>query len=90
MSINYNAGYDHWVRSTRFKLDGKSEMLQGCEISVRGERGRFRFHEHVKTAEGLTWVTVYGPVNAVGSRSSWRSFDPGRVKTVHRIKRGRG
>jgi len=91
MSVNCNATSDHWVRSTSFKLEGKAEMVRGCEISVRGVRGRFRFHEHVETAGGRTWISVYGPITGgAGSRAQWRFFAPGKVKTVHRVTKGRG
>jgi len=91
MSVNYNATSDHWVRSNSFKLEGKAEMLYGCELSFSGERGRFRFHEHVATAEGRTWISAYGPITGgAGSRAQWRYFAPGKVKTVHRVTKGRG
>jgi len=63
------------------KINGR-HVTQGTEISIKGERGRFRFAGRVTTRSGNTWIDAYGP------RGS-RSFDEARVKTVHRKRKGR-
>jgi hypothetical protein len=56
---------------------GNRVLRPGVEVSISGERGRFRFREHVvNTASGAEWVTVIGP-------SGFRSFRPERIKRVH-------
>jgi hypothetical protein len=68
-------------RSTEMMVNGR-HVDPTTELSFRGERGRFRFVEHVLTPSGAEWVTVIG-----GSRGirQYRSFSPDRIKTVHRI-----
>lgn len=72
------------TRSTEVKLHGRW-LRPGTEVSIRGVRGRFRFHEMVEHL-GQTWVTVWGGTKDYGS---WRSFDPERIKAVHTKERMR-
>lgn len=76
------------VRHQEAKLPGHAQLVQGIEISIKAERGRFRFHEFVEGPTG-SWLTVWGPVSGDGQRAQWRSFDPGRIRTVHRISKAR-
>lgn len=69
----------HWTRNRR-------HVVPGTELSVRGERGRFRFHAYVTNAKGSTWVDVYGGPEG---RPMWRSFAPDRITRVHRTTKGR-
>jgi hypothetical protein len=71
-----------WVESDEIQINGR-KISKGTEISIRGERGRFRFIKHVKTSKS-EWVDVVGGTKNV---NMWRSFDVSRVKTVHRINR---
>lgn len=63
------------------KINGR-RVERGTEISITGERGRFRFAGRVTTATGNTWINAFG-------RYGSRSFDEARVKTVHRKRKGR-
>jgi hypothetical protein len=61
-------------------------VTPGTELSIKGERGRFRFIKHVQrrrpSGEEVEWIDVWG-----GPKHSpqLRSFRPDRVRTVHRI-----
>ena len=57
----------------------------GTEVSIRGERGRFRFMRHVVNhATGAEWMDFWGgPKHAY----QWRSFRPDRIRTVHRVNK---
>jgi Na+-transporting NADH:ubiquinone oxidoreductase subunit NqrF len=68
-----------WVETYEIQVNGRN-ITQGTEVSIRGERGRFRFMKHVKT-DTAEWVDVVGGVKGV---KMWRSFRVDRVKTVHR------
>ncbi len=73
-----------------FTPEGRAPLSPGTELSVRGERGRFKFIHHCtndRTGEG--WITVWGPLSGDGQRAQWRSFDPARVRTVHRLRKTR-
>lgn len=70
-----------WVRTEEVKLPGLAPLSPGVEVSIRGERGRWVFH-HLTEAPRGSWVTVTG-----GHYGHWRSFDPSRVKTVHRTRK---
>jgi hypothetical protein len=59
---------------------------RGTELSIAGERGRFRFVAHVRTAAGAEWIDVYGGPEG---RAACRSFTPDRIRTVHRTRRTR-
>lgn len=62
------------------------ELLPGTEVSISGERGRFRFVSATTTsANRLVLDFIGGPAG----HECWRSFYPERVKTVHRINRTR-
>ncbi|MGH3956533.1 MAG: DUF7246 family protein [Mycobacterium sp.] len=60
------------------------ELARGAEVSIRGERGRFRFVKSSLTSEGRIVCDFIGPSEA---HAAWRSFYVDRIKTVHRIKR---
>lgn len=76
-SMTYPPG---WVVSETAIINGR-HVHPGTELSVRGERGRFRFVKHViNTANGAEWISVIGGPQGA---ESWRDFRPGRVRTVH-------
>lgn len=70
------------MTATEAKIDGHAKLTEGCEFSVRGLRGRFRFIRYVTTDRG-EWIDCHG--GPVG-REAFRSFDPSRVSRVHRSK----
>lgn len=61
-------------------------LSPGVEFSVRGERGRFRFQEHVLTPDGREWIHAIGGATGV---VMFRAFRPDRVRRVHRIAKTR-
>ncbi|WNN93706.1 hypothetical protein SEA_CALLINALLBARBZ_56 [Arthrobacter phage CallinAllBarbz] len=54
------------------------------EVSIRGERGRFRFMRAVTSPSGAEWLDFWGGPKGA---EQWRSFYPERVRRVHRLKR---
>ncbi|AFN37766.1 hypothetical protein FGG44_gp78 [Mycobacterium phage MacnCheese] len=58
----------------------------GAEVSIKGERGRFRFVKSARTSTGRVTCDFIGPDD---NTKCWRSFYPERIKTVHRILRTR-
>lgn len=52
----------------------------GTEVSIKGERGRFRFVAHVVSDSGAEWIDVIGGSKGV---RMFRSFRPDRIKVVH-------
>lgn len=72
-----------WVESLEATVNGRI-LTPGTEVSIRGERGRFRFMKRVTRPErGIEWLEFWG-----GPKHSeqWRSFYPDRVRRVHRIR----
>lgn len=59
---------------------------KGTEVSIRGERGRFRFWNAARTAAGKEVLTFIGGPKG---HEAFRSFYAERVKTVHRVNRTR-
>ena len=84
-----SAGRSGYQVSHEVKLEGKALLTQGAEISIKGQRGRFRFDRHVVTDAGASWITVWGPIGADGQRAQWRSFGPSSVRSVHRVTKAR-
>jgi hypothetical protein len=76
-----NVGLD-WVEADAIVINGRT-ITPGTELSIKGERGRFRFIKLVTRAErDIEWIDVWG-----GPKHSpqLRSFRPDRIRTVHRI-----
>lgn len=78
-----------WHRKDSFQWNGR-HIEPGTEVSIRGERGRFRFVSHT-TVVGersgeviLEWVDVIGGARGA---SQWRSFRPDRIRRVHRLRK---
>lgn len=71
-----------WEEHRDAVVNGR-HLSPGSEVSIRGERGRFRFVKRVVRPErGVEWLDFWGgPKHA----PQLRSFYPDRVKTVHRI-----
>jgi hypothetical protein len=68
----------HWEIKTEIQVNGRN-VTPNTELSISGERGRFRFIKYVNTGEA-EWIDVWG-----GPKKSenWRSFRLDRIKTVH-------
>ena len=69
-----------WTRSDHFVAPSGRHLTPGVEFSVRGERGRFRFVEHVLTEKGVEWISAIGGPRGV---KTWRAFRPERIRRVH-------
>lgn len=72
-----------WTISTEMQVHGRY-VVPGTELSIQGERGRFRFQRYVLTPNGAAWIDVIGGPRG---HSHWRCFRPGRIRTVHRLTR---
>lgn len=76
----------HWVVSEEFVIHGR-HLVKGTEVSIKGERGRFRFIKHVYNPQTDTeWIDVVG---GMSGHEMGRSFRPERVKVVHVKKKTR-
>lgn len=76
-----------WEEFTNAVVNGR-HLEPGTEVSIRGERGRFRFVKRVRRANGTEWLDFWGGKKGC---EQMRSFYPSRVKRVHRLKRtGKG
>lgn len=70
---------DSWVYETEIQINGRN-VSKGTELKIIGERGRFRFIQHITTGNGKSWIDVWGgPKGSEGTRS----FYLDRVKRVH-------
>jgi len=72
-----------WVVSESCTVNGRN-LVPGTEVSVRGQKGRFRFIKHVVNGD-KEWIDVMGGAN----EAQFRSFRPSQVRTVHRKNRTR-
>jgi hypothetical protein len=70
---------DGWVYLVEIQINGR-HVSKGTELKISGERGRFRFVQHVTTSEGKVWIDVFGGPKHM---ETMRSFYPERVKRVH-------
>jgi len=71
-----------WEEYNHASIRGR-HVTRGTELSIRGERGRFRFLKRVvRPALGVEWIDVWGGPKGA---PQWRSFHPDRVRRVHRI-----
>lgn len=73
-----------WTFNETFTANGRT-ISKGTEVSIRGERGRFRFVQHVVTSK-TEWIDFVGGVKGY---EKYRSFSPDRIRRVHRIPRTR-
>jgi hypothetical protein len=70
-----------WHESYEFTANGR-HIGPGTEVSIRGERGRFRFIKHVRRDSGAEWLDFWGGPKGC---AQWRSFAPHQIRRVHRI-----
>lgn len=70
-----------WEVTTELQINGR-HVKQGTELKIDGERGRFRFMQHVKT-KTAEWIDVWGGPK---HKEQTRSFRVDKVKRVHSKK----
>lgn len=69
----------NWLYEPEVVINGR-HVKPGTELSIRSERGRFRFIERVTTEGGASWLNVIGGTKG---ETMFRSFHEDRVRTVH-------
>lgn len=72
---------EDWTVSREYTANGR-HISAGTEVSIKGERGRFRFIKAVTTEDGRYWLDFWGGPKHC---PAWRSFYPERIRRVHRI-----
>jgi hypothetical protein len=70
---------DGWIYQKEIQINGRN-VVPGTEVKVSGERGRFRFIQHVTNHNGVMWVDLWGGPKGA---ENCRSFRPDRIKRVH-------
>jgi len=71
---------EKWVISESILVNGR-HVDAGTELTIKDERGRFKFVRHVYNPHlDVEWVDVVG--GAKGARQ-YRSFRQDRIKRVH-------
>lgn len=71
----------HWVITEEITVNGR-KVIKGTELSIEGERGRYKFLKHVYNPKtDSSWIDVVGGSNTAASQH--RSFRQDRIKTVH-------
>jgi hypothetical protein len=71
-----------WVVVEEVTINNRT-ITAGTEVSIEGERGRYRFMKKVIRPElGVEWLDFWGGPKGF---EQWRSFPESRVKRVHRI-----
>ena len=74
----------HWEVSEHIIHNGR-HVEKGTEVTITGERGRFKFMRHVyNPAIDVEWIDCVG-----GKKGTWewRSFRKERIKRVHYKKK---
>lgn len=72
-----------WRESFEYVANGR-HITPGTEVSIRGERGRFRFIKHVTRDSGAEWLDFWGGPKGA---ENWRSFSGDQIRRVHRIEK---
>jgi len=79
-AVKENDPSEKWVISESIIVNGR-HVGAGTEVSIKDERGRFKFVRHVYNPNlDVEWVDVVGGTK--GSRQ-YRSFRQDRIKRVH-------
>lgn len=65
----------HWVVSSEIMINNR-HVVPGTELSIYGERGRFKFFKHVINGD-KEWIDV------IDKYKAFRSFRVEQVKRVH-------
>lgn len=68
-----------WTRHDVVRVHGRI-LAKGTEVSIKGERGRFRFLGAVTTPSGAYWLDFIGGSKGV---VMFRAFRPEQIKRVH-------
>lgn len=77
----------HWIIETEIQIHGR-HVIKDTELSIIGERGRFRFLKQITNGDKV-WIDVVG--GAKGAKQM-RSFHLDKVRRVHyknKTKEGR-
>ena len=70
----------HWVITEHIMVNGR-HVEKGTELSIQGERGRFKFLRHVYNPKiDVEWIDVIGGKKGT---NELRSFRTTQVKRVH-------
>lgn len=77
-------GYISTVEYLQEAVANGRHLRPGTEVSIRRERGRFRFVNAQVTKEGKLVLNFIG---GAAGHEAFRSFYPERVRRVHRINR---
>ncbi|QNO12721.1 hypothetical protein SEA_SNEK_61 [Arthrobacter phage Snek] len=72
-----------WHEHDSAEANGR-HITPGTEVSIRGERGRFRFIKRVTRDSGVEWLDFWGGPKGC---ENWRSFRPEQVRRVHRVNK---
>jgi hypothetical protein len=72
-----------WHEYLEAEANGR-HITPGTEVSIRGERGRFRFIKRVVRDSGKEWLDFWGGPKGA---ENWRSFSADQVRRVHRINK---
>lgn len=70
-----------WQEHEHADANGR-HITPGTEVSIKGERGRFRFIKRVVRDSGAEWLDFWGGPKGC---EAWRSFSADQVRRVHRI-----
>ncbi|KUM37867.1 hypothetical protein AR539_10735 [Arthrobacter sp. EPSL27] len=70
-----------WHEHDHAEANGR-HIVPGTEVSIRGERGRFRFLKRVTRDDGREWLDFWGGPKGA---ENWRSFSDDQIRRVHRI-----
>ncbi|AYN57783.1 hypothetical protein PBI_DRMANHATTAN_65 [Arthrobacter phage DrManhattan] len=70
-----------WHEHDNAEANGR-HITPGTEVSIRGERGRFRFLKRVTRDDGREWLDFWGGPKGC---EAWRSFSADQIRRVHRI-----
>jgi hypothetical protein len=68
----------HWVIETEIQIHGR-HVVKDTELSIIGERGRFRFLKQITNGD-KTWIDVVGGPKGA---KQMRSFHLDKVRRVH-------
>jgi hypothetical protein len=60
-----------WIRSAEYQAPSGRWLRPGVEFSIHGERGRFRFLEHVVNGD-VEWIGAIGGTKGVRMHRSFR------------------
>lgn len=77
-SLRLESPTAHWVIETEISIHGRN-VGRDTELSIKGERGRFRFLRQITNGDKV-WIDVVGGSNG---HKQMRSFYLDKVRRVH-------